>query len=81
MTTEPETILATADAALLVDAVSAASLCGISRSQWFKLTSAGKTPAPVRLGGSVRWNRRELEQWTAAGCPPRERWDAMRGEK
>ena len=56
--------------------------CGISRAQWFKLASSGRTPLPVRLG-----TRRpvylisELEAWLRAGAPDRAAWLKMREEK
>lgn len=55
----------------------AAALCGLGRSTWWRYSSAGKIPAPVRIGGSVRWRREELSAWMQAGCPPREKWEAM----
>ena len=63
---------------LLLDAKAAACFCGVSRSHWLSMHSAGLVPAPVRLGRSVRWNRQELEAWAAAGCPARERWEPQR---
>ena len=59
----------------LLAAPDAARLCSLGRSTWLRLSAAGKVPAPVRLGGSVRWRRRELLAWIAAGAPPRVRWE------
>jgi predicted DNA-binding transcriptional regulator AlpA len=56
-------------------------VCGISRAQWFKLASSGRTPLPVRLG-----TRRpvhlieELEAWLKAGAPPRDQWERIKRE-
>ena len=36
-------------------------------------------PKPVRLGGSVKWRRRELIDWISADCPSRQIWEQMRG--
>lgn len=53
--------------------------CCISRAQWFRLQSAGRTPAPIRLG-----SRRpvyliaELLSWLRAGAPPRDQWAKLR---
>jgi len=58
---------------LLTDA-EAAHLCGMGRSTWRRLHAAGKVPEPVRLGGCVRWRRREILDWIEEGCPPRDRW-------
>ncbi|HTV49187.1 MAG TPA: helix-turn-helix domain-containing protein [Phycisphaerae bacterium] len=38
-----------------------AELLSLSRRQVWKLSSAGKLPAPVRLAGSTRWRRGEIE--------------------
>jgi predicted DNA-binding transcriptional regulator AlpA len=61
---------------LLVPAPEAAAVCGVSPATWHRLRAAGKTPAPVRLGGSVRWRLGELRDWVAAGCPARREWEA-----
>jgi predicted DNA-binding transcriptional regulator AlpA len=44
--------------------------CGVSRSQWFRLRSAGHAPKPVRMPGSSRpwWRVRDLDRWLA-GLP------------
>jgi len=59
---------------LLVDSTEASRLCGISRTMWWSLHSAGRVPMPVRLGRRTLWSVEELRGWIAAGCPPRERW-------
>lgn len=61
----------------LLTAREAASLCGLGLSTWWRYLSAGKIPAPVRIGGSVRWRRDELHAWMSASCPPREKWETM----
>lgn len=65
--------------ALLITANEAAALAGIGVRTWHRLTSSGQNPAPIRLGGAVRWDRAELEAWIAARCPSRSRWETMRG--
>jgi len=72
--------LATAVEPLLVAAPEAARLCGVSRSQWWKLHSAGKVPMPVYLGSkNPRWRVQELRSWLAAGAPDRSTWQRLRG--
>jgi excisionase family DNA binding protein len=62
-----------------LDHAGAARLLGISDSHFFALLKSGRIgPTPKRLGRAVRWDRRELESWFAAGCPNRERWTAQR---
>jgi predicted DNA-binding transcriptional regulator AlpA len=70
-----------ADHAELLAAPEAAALCGVSRTSWFRMQSAGLIPEPRRLNGAVRWSRSELLDWTAAGCPSRRTWDAIRASK
>jgi predicted DNA-binding transcriptional regulator AlpA len=66
--------------ALAVSAEGAARLCGVSRSQWWKLHSAGKVPLPVYLGSKApRWRVDELRAWLAAGCPNRQEWQRVQG--
>jgi len=43
--------------------------------------AAGKLPEPVRIGVTVRWRAAELDEWTAAGCPPRAEWAARRAAR
>jgi len=41
--------------------------CG-ARSVW-RWSRSGRMPAPVRIGNTVRYRRREIEDWIANGCP------------
>lgn len=66
---------------LLLDARQCAALCNISRATWYSLLSSGRCPLPVRLGRRTLWRRDELTAWVAAGCPPRDRWQAMKGAR
>lgn len=63
---------------VLVGRRKAASLCGVSVATWHRLMAAGKVPASVRLGGRVLWRVEELRAWSAAGCPDRRTWEALR---
>jgi predicted DNA-binding transcriptional regulator AlpA len=65
--------------ALLLTADQAAALCGVSAATWYRMASAGRCPAPVRLSrGCVRWRAEELRDWIKGGCPPRGEWEARR---
>jgi len=55
---------------LLLSANQVAELLGVSVRTLWRLLSAGKLPAPVRLGGSVRWRNADIRQWIDEGCPP-----------
>jgi predicted DNA-binding transcriptional regulator AlpA len=80
----PQTDAAGVDAALpplLLTARQAAVLCAVSPATWWRWVSAGRSPAPVRVGGCVRWpldGPGGLRAWIAAGCPDRRTWEAMR---
>jgi predicted DNA-binding transcriptional regulator AlpA len=63
--------------ARLLRRVAAARFCGVGASTWDRLSGAGLTPAPIRLGGSVGWSRRELALWIDHGCPPRAQWEPI----
>ena len=68
----------------LVSAGDAARLCGVAISSWWRLHAAGKSPAPVRLGGRTLWKLGELRLWVAGGCPDRKSWEAtkaVRGQR
>ncbi len=66
---------------VLLDAREAWTLCGLSKSSWYKHLAAGRIPRPVKIGGALRWRREELLRWIDAGCPARSAWDAMNSNK
>lgn len=53
----------------LLDVDSVARMLSCSPRHVYRLRDGGRMPASVKLGGLVRWNRAEIEQWVAAGCP------------
>jgi excisionase family DNA binding protein len=57
------------DSTLLLSAERVAELLDISIRTLWRLRAAGKLPAPIHLGGSVRWRTRDIEAWIASGCP------------
>ena len=63
----------------LLNAKSLGQLMALSKRQIFRLNSCGKIPAPLRIGGSVRWASNEICAWLEAGAPDRRTWEAMRG--
>lgn len=66
-----------AEKALLRD-VDCAALMDIGRATWWNWNSQGLVPAPVRVGGSVRWRSEEIQAWVKAGCPARSEWTRIR---
>lgn len=55
-----------------------ASRLGISRAHVWKLLSLGRLPEPVRLGRAVRWDKRVIDAWLAAGAPSAAQWEQMK---
>ncbi len=66
----------------LLTAQELAEMLGLCKRQIFRLNSIGKIPKPVRIGGSVRWRRSDIELWLELGCPERGTFEAMKeGDK
>lgn len=38
------------------------------RSVW-RMRSAGQVPAPINVGGGVRWRVDDIKRWIEDGCP------------
>jgi len=55
--------------AKLLDVQAVAEVLGCSSRHVYRLSDAGRMPAPVRLGSLVRWSRAAIDEWVAAGCP------------
>jgi excisionase family DNA binding protein len=47
----------------------AAKLLGIGERTLWRHSRSGAAPAPVAIGGAVRYRRSEILDWIAAGCP------------
>jgi prophage regulatory protein len=64
---------------IAISAKQLSQLLGVSLRQVWRLNATGKLPRPVRIGGSVRWNRAEVIRWfSEAGCPDRQTWEARK---
>ncbi|MBL8812118.1 MAG: helix-turn-helix domain-containing protein [Planctomycetaceae bacterium] len=59
---------------LLIDAVTAATLCGRSLRTWRSWNATGRIPESVRIGRSILWRLDEIHAWVEAGCPMRKDW-------
>jgi excisionase family DNA binding protein len=57
-------------AAVLLSVDDVAALLNCSARHVYRLSDAGRLPAPVRLGTLVRWSRHAIECWIGEGCPP-----------
>jgi len=51
----------------LIDVKAVAGLLGLSDRSTWKLAYAGKLPAPVRLGRTVRWRLSDVQRFIANG--------------
>jgi predicted DNA-binding transcriptional regulator AlpA len=64
---------------IAISAKQLSQLLGVSLRQVWRLNATGKLPRPVRIGGSVRWNRAEVIRWfSEAGCPDRQTWETRK---
>jgi excisionase family DNA binding protein len=62
-------VVSAASAPLLITAEEVAGMLDISTRTLWRLVSARRIVAPLKIGGSTRWRRAEIEAWVAAGCP------------
>jgi len=59
----------------LLTAKQLSQLLCVSKRQIFYLNRCGKLPAPIRIGGSVRWRESTISKWLDAGAPDRENFE------
>lgn len=69
------------EAVLLSAEQTAELLGGFSQSHLWQLHSQGRIPKPVKLGRRTLWVRAELLAYVEAGCPNRQRWEAMKQQR
>lgn len=63
-------VLSPADvSAKLLDVQAVAEMLGCSQRHVYRLSDAGRMPAPVRLGSLVRWSATAIREWIDQGCP------------
>ena len=48
----------------------AAALVNVGERTLWRWSRAGRAPAPVHIGGAVRYRRREYLEWIDGGCKP-----------
>jgi excisionase family DNA binding protein len=64
------TVSTPADAsAKLLDVQAVAEMLNCSARHVYRLSDAGKMPAPVKLGSLVRWSAASIRGWIDQGCP------------
>jgi len=65
----------------LLSAKAVGEMLSLSKRQIFRLNSCGKIPAPIRIGGAVRWLAEEISAWLAASAPDRRTWEQIKQAK
>ncbi len=63
---------------LLLTATEVGELLGIGKSTLWRWHSEGRIPLPVHVGGRTKWKASEIHEWVEAGCPARDRWEAIK---
>ena len=65
----------------LVNAKTAAQLCGVGLSLWYELAATGQIPQAVKLNSRKLWVYEELQEWCRNGCPSRDsaEWQKIKG--
>jgi predicted DNA-binding transcriptional regulator AlpA len=62
----------------LLTARHVAELLNVGYSHIYSMRSLGQLPLSIKLGASVRWNKRELLDWIQEGCPPLRKWEMLK---
>jgi len=62
----------------LLTAKALGEMLSLSKRQIFRLNSSGKIPAPIRIGGSVRWAESTIAKWLSAGAPDRKTFESIK---
>ena len=50
----------------------------IGRATWYRMVAGGKAPAKLKMAGTARWSRVEIDAWVQAGTPPRLAWEQQK---
>jgi prophage regulatory protein len=62
----------------LLTAKALGEMLSLSKRQVSRLNSCGRIPAPVRIGGSIRWRESDIEQWLSMGCPNQQTFESLK---
>ena len=65
-----ESELSNADIPPLMTVFEVAKVLRISTRSIWRLVTSSKLVEPIRIGGSIRWRRADLQDWISRGCPP-----------
>ncbi len=78
MTTPDDELTEPTERPLLIDIHALAALLDRSEASLERDRAAGRLPAPVWLGGSRKWRRKEIAEWVDCGCPTQAEWEDLR---
>ena len=53
----------------LCDVREVAAALGVTTRTVWRMRDCGEMPMPIRVRGSLRWRRPDVEQWIENGCP------------
>ena len=62
---------------LLLRAVQAAALCGLSVSTWHEYRAAGRVPPSIKIGRARLWRLDILRKWVSWDCPGIDRFNEL----
>ena len=62
----------------LLNVSALAKRLSVSVRQAHRMNKAGLIPAPLRIGGVVRWHPDEISRWLKSGAPVRSVWEQGR---
>ena len=57
---------------MLLKVETVAQILNLSKRTIHRLNCTGKIPCPVKISGSIRWRKSDIENWIELGCPDRE---------
>lgn len=61
----------------LLSAKELAKRLSLSKRQIHRLNSCHRLPAPIRIGGSIRWAESTIAEWLKAGAPDRKTFETL----
>jgi predicted DNA-binding transcriptional regulator AlpA len=64
---------------LVLTAPEVADLLGISIRHLWRMNAKQLLPEPVRMGGTTRWRRTDIQKWVELGCPDRPSFLTQKG--
>ena len=56
-------------------------ILSVSQRHVWRLSAAERLPRPVRMGRSVRWLERDIQEWLDMRCPSRAVFEKRRARK